>query len=229
MKRGKKHIKVTKDLDRSKTYSLVDGIKKVKTLSYSKFVGTLEIHVDIKLPKDKDPKSLKGAVSLPHSSTAKDIKIAVFTTPDRDEEATNAGADLVGMGKLVKDVKAGKIEFDIAIASPSVMPKIAIIGKELGPKGLMPNPKNGTVTDDIVKAIQEYKKGKQTFACDASGVVHMNVGKLDLETEKLIENIETAIASISDVVGKPTEQMIQRMHLAPTMGPSVKIAYSKQV
>lgn len=228
MKRGKKHIKITKDLDRNKSYSLLDGIKKARSLSYSKFVGTLELHADVKLPKDKDPKSVKGAVSLPHASAVKEVKVAVFATPDRDEEAKNAGADIVGMDKLMKDIKEGKIEFDIAIATPSVMPKIAVLGKELGPKGLMPNPKNGTVTEDLASAISEYKKGKQTFICDASGVIHMNVGKLDLEDEKLVENIHTAIDAISDVVGKPHEQMLQRLHLAPTMGPSVKINYSRE-
>lgn len=228
MKRGKKHIKITKDLDRSKAYSLLDGIKKVKALSYSKFVGTLELHADVKLPKDKDPKSIKGAVSLPNAGTVKTVKIAVFATPDRDEEAKKAGADIVGMDQLMKDIKEGKIEFDVAIATPSVMPKIAVLGKELGPKGLMPNPKNGTVTEDLSSAISEYKKGKQTFVCDASGVIHMNVGKLDLEESKLIENIHTAINAMSEVVGKPYEQMIQRIHLAPTMGPSVKINYTRE-
>ncbi|MHC1716680.1 MAG: 50S ribosomal protein L1 [Candidatus Dojkabacteria bacterium] len=227
MKRGKKHIKITKNLDRNVSYSLAEGIKKARSLSYSKFVGTLELHVDVKLSKDKDPKSVKGAVSLPYASTTKAVKIAVFATPDRDEEAKSAGADFVGMDKLVKDVKEGKVEFDVAIATPSVMAKIAIIGKELGPKGLMPNPKNGTVTEDIAAAVMEYKKGKQTFVCDASGVIHMNVGKLDLEDEKLIENINTAVAAMSEVVGKPYDQMIEKMHLSPTMGPSVKIVYTK--
>lgn len=228
MKRGKKYTKTIKNLDTSASYSLKDGIKKAKDLSYSNFVGSLEIHVDLKLPKDKDPKSLKGAVSLPNSSSKKDVKIAVFCTPDVESVAKDAGADIVGLDKLMKDIKDGKIEFDIAIATPSVMPKIAVLGKELGPKGLMPNPKNGTVTDDIASAVAEYKKGKQTFVCDMSGVVHMNVGKLDLEDDKLIENIHAAVLAISDVVGKTPELMIQRMHLAPTMGHSVKITYSRE-
>ncbi len=227
MKRGKKYKKSTKGLDRNESYSLAEGIKKIKQLSYSKFVGTLELHIDLKLPKDKDPKSLKGAVSLPHSVGKKDVKVAVFCAPDMENKAKEAGADIVGMEKLIKDVKDGKIEFDVAIATPSVMPKIAVLGKELGPKGLMPNPKSGTVTDDIASAVEEYKKGKQTFTCDASGVVHMNVGKLDLEDEKLVENIHSALLAVSEVVGKTPELMIERMHLAPTMGPSVKIAYSR--
>lgn len=228
MKRGKKYKKLTKNLDRTVSYTLKDGVKKAKELSYSKFVGSLEIHVDLKLPKDKDPKSLKGAVSLPHATSKKSVKVAVFCTPDKEDEAKKAGADLVGMDQIMKDVKEGKIEFDVAIATPLVMPKIAVLGKELGPKGLMPNPKNGTVTDEIAQAVSEYKKGKQTFACDLSGVVHMSVGKIDLEDEKLIENIHTAVLAISDVIGKTPELAIDRMHLAPTMGPSVKIVYSRE-
>ena len=228
MKRGKIYKKLTKNLDRTVSYSLKDGVKKAKELSYSKFVGSLEIHVDLKLPKDKDPKSLKGGVSLPHATSTKDVKVAVFCTPEKEDEAKKAGADFVGMEAIMKDVKEGKIEFDVAIATPSVMPKIAVLGKELGPKGLMPNPKNGTVTDDIAEAVSEYKKGKQTFACDPSGVVHMNVGKIDLEDEKLIENIHIAVQAIADVIGKTPELAIERMHLAPTMGPSVKVTYSKE-
>lgn len=227
MKRGKKYIKSTKGLDRNVSYSVLDGIKKIKELSYSKFVGSLEVHIDIKVPKDREPKSIKGAISLPYSSGAKDIKIAVFCTPDKEAEAKTAGADLVGMDQLMKDVKAGKIEFDIAIATPSVMPKIAVLGKELGPKGLMPNPKNGTVTEDIKNAVSEYKKGKQTFACDDSGVIHMNAGKLDMDNEKLVANVHACVATISEMLGKPYDQIVERLHIAPSMGASVKLSYSK--
>ncbi len=227
MKRGKKYIKTTKGLDRELTYSVAEGVKKVKTLSYSNFTGALELHMDIKVPKDRDPKSIKGAVSLPNASGNKVVRVAVFATPDKDAAAKEAGADIVGMEQLMKDVKEGKIEFDVAIATPAVMPKIAVLGKELGPKGLMPSPKNGTVTDDVAKAVAEYKKGKQTFACDDSGVIHMNVGKLDMEDAKLIENVHAGVTSIEEVLGKPVDQILQKLHLAPTMGASVKIAYSK--
>jgi len=185
------------------------------------------MHVDVKLPKDRDPKSIKGAVSLPNASGNKVVRVAVFATPDKDIIAKDAGADLVGMEQLMKDIKAGKIEFDVAIATPAVMPKLAVLGKELGPKGLMPSPKNGTVTDDVAKAVSEYKKGKQTFACDDSGVIHMNVGKLDMDDAKLIENVHAGVTSIEEVLGKPVDQILQKMHLAPTMGASVKISYSK--
>lgn len=227
MKRGKKYTELRKDLDRSKMYSIEEAIKKVKKLSYSKFTGTLELHMDIKVPKDRDAKSIKGSISLPHSTGNQDIKIAVFTE-DKVDEAKKAGADFVGLDDLIKDVKEGNIDFDVAIATPSVMPKIAVLGKELGPKGLMPNPKTGTVTDDIASTIEEYKKGKQTFSCDSSGVIHMAVGKLDMDDEKLIENIHEAVKAIETAVGRNYVQTINKLHLAPTMGPSAKVRYSRE-
>ncbi|NLE31305.1 50S ribosomal protein L1 [Candidatus Dojkabacteria bacterium] len=227
MKRGKKYIKVSKDLDRNKSYSLQEGIKEVKKTSYSKFVGSLEVHFDIVIPKDRDPKSIKGALSLPYSSDVKSVVIAAFVSPDKEKEAKEAGADFVGLESLIKDVKENKITFDVAIATPSVMAKIAVLGKELGPKGLMPNPKNGTVTDDVKSAISEYKKGKQTFACDMSGVIHIKAGKLDMDDEKLVENVHATVSSVEEVLGKPYNQSIERIHIASTMGPSYKIDYKK--
>jgi large subunit ribosomal protein L1 len=227
MKRGKKYEKSVKDLNKSKTYSLEEGIKKAKELSYSKFVGSLELHADIKVPKDKDPKSIKGSLSLPHSDGSADVKIAVFTK-DKQDEAKKAGADFFDFDKLVKDVKAGNVEFDVAIATPTVMSEIAILGKELGPRGLMPNPKVGTVTEDVATVVEEYKKGKQTFACDLSGVIHMKVGKLDMEAEELIENVHEAVKSIEAAVGRNYEQAINKLHLAPTMGHSVKVNYTRE-
>lgn len=227
MKRGKKYKKIVEDLDRSKIYSLENAVKKVKTLSYSQFVGSLELHVDVNLPKDKDPKSVKGSLSLPHSKEKADVKIAVFTE-DKQDEAKKAGADFYDLEKLIKDVKDGNIEFDIAIATPSTMSQIAVLGKELGPRGLMPNPKVGTVTDDIAKAVEEYKKGKQAFVCDPSGAIHLKVGTLDMEDEELIENIHEAVKAIESAVTKNYEQAINKMHLAPTMGPSVKVNYTRE-
>ncbi len=226
MKRGKKYKKIVKGLDKSETYNLKEGIEKVKQLSYSKFVGSLELHADINIPKDTDPKSIKGSLSLPHSQENSDIKIAVFTK-EKQDEAKKAGADFYDFELLVKDIKDGNINFDVAIATPSIMSEIAVLGKELGPRGLMPNPKVGTVTEDIAAVVEEYKKGKQTFACDASGVIHMKVGKLDMENDKLIENIHEAIKSMEIAIGRNYEQAIKKLHLAPTMGPSVKIVYSK--
>ena len=227
MKRGKKYRKGTKDLDKSKIYRIEDALKLVKETSYSSFVGSLELHFDINVPKEKDPKSIKGAISLPHSIDTKDTVIAVFTTPDKEGEAKKAGADYVGLDDLIKDIQKGNISFDIAIATPSVMSKIAVLGKELGPRGLMPNPKNDTVTDDVVATVKEYKRGKQTFACDDSGVIHLKIGKLDMEDEKLIENIHVAVSVVEEVLGRPYNIAVNRLHMAPTMGPSFKVDYKK--
>ncbi len=145
-----------------------------------------------------------------------------------EKDAKKAGADIVGLDKLTKDIKAGKIGFDVAIATPSVMASIAALGRELGPRRLMPNPKNGTVTEDIESAIKEYKQGKQTFACDDGGVIHMNAGKLDMSTDDLIENVHACITTLEGVLNKSYSQLLNSLHLAPTMGAGVKISYSKE-
>ncbi len=224
-KRGKKYKKVCEKKD-IKIYNLKEAIKQVKTLSYSKFPGTVELHTALKLTKDLEPKSIKGSVSLPHSES-KEIRIAVFTNPADEKKAKDAGADVVGIDKIMKDVKNGKIDFDMAIATPEVMPQIAQLGKELGPKGLMPNPKTGTVTNDVEKTIAEYKKGKTNFSADTNGVIHMAVGKIEIDDEKLEENILEALQAISSAVGKEINQIIRKTHLAPTMGPSVQFKIEK--
>lgn len=228
MKRGKRYIKSIKDYDATKTFSIEDGIEQAKKLSYSNFIGTLEVHIDINIPKDRDPKSIKGGYSLPHSIGTTNVKVAVFCPPDMEKDATSAGADIVGIDKLTKDINAGNIDFDVAIATPSVMSQIAILGKELGPRGLMPNPKNGTVTEDITEAIREYKEGKMTFACDDSGVIHLIAGKLDMDTDKLIENIHACVKAVEDVLNKKYVQGVKGVYIAPTMGASVRINYTRE-
>lgn len=220
-KRGKKYKKILEKKE-IKIYPLKEAIQKVKKNSYSSFPGTVELHTALKLTKDLEPKSIKGSISLPHSET-KTVKIAAFTTPADEKKAKDAGADLVGTEKIMKEVKEGEIDFDIAIATPEVMPQIAQLGKELGPKGLMPNPKTGTVTNDIEQTIAEYKKGKSNFAADERGVIHLGVGKIDLEDEKIEENIKEALQAISLALGgKEIKQIVRKTHLAPTMGPSVQ-------
>jgi len=228
-KRGKKHSKIMKDAPKKEEiFSLEEAIKKVKKLSYSSFVGSLDVHLSLNLPKDKDAKSLKGSISLPHVKTAKEINIVAFVEPEKKEEALKAGAIKAGLDDLIKEVKEGKVNIDIVIATPTVMPKIAVLGKILGPKGLMPNPKTGTVTEDVVTAIEEYKKGKMKFKCDETGNIHLSAGKLDQEDADLEENIRVAIKKISDVVGKPATLLIKSMYLAPTMGSSIKTKYAEK-
>ncbi len=224
-KRGKKYIKCL-EKKQDKVFNLDDAIKEVKKTSYSSFTGSIELHIALKKTKDKDPSSVKGSVSLPYSESKK-ITIAVFTTPENEKKAKDAGADLVGTEDLMKEVKKGNVKFDIAIAEPSIMPQIAQIGKELGPKGLMPNPKTGTVTEDFVSAISEYKKGKTNFAADKNSVIHIAVGKTDLDDEKIKENILEVFKAIENAFNKKELNLISKsIHLAPTMGTSVKLEFS---
>lgn len=225
-KHGKKYRELQKKAPNTEL-TLTEAIKAVKKNSYSKFNGTVELHIAINVPKDKDAKSLKGSVVLPYS-TEKKIKIAVFTTEDKVEEAKKAGAEKAGLEDLIKEIKDGKIDFDLAIATPEIMPKIAVLGKELGPKGLMPNPRTGTVTNDIAATIAEYKKGKQNIVCDESGVLHFAVGKLDFDDEKILENIKVCYAKVTEIVGKPIKQVLKSVAIAPTMGKGVKVIYSEE-
>ncbi len=225
-KRGKKYNQI-KTKRPAQELSLESAIKEVRKLSYSKFDGSVELHVATNLPKDTDAKSVKGSVSLPHSSGST-AKIAVFTTPDKADVAKKSGADIVGLDDLIKDIKAGKIEFDVAIATPDVMAKIAVLGKELGPKGLMPNPRTGTVTEDLETTVGEYKKGKINFSADAQGGIHMKVGSLKMDDNQIVENINTAFTSIFSALNKQSQSVIRRSHLAPTMGPSVEFTYTVQ-
>lgn len=225
-KRGKKYKEVHKKKI-TDTVSLEEGVKKVKELSYSSFTGAVDLHVALKLDKDTDPKSLKGTLTLPHSAGEVNTRIAVFTSKDNEKAAVAAGADIADMETLMKDVQAGKVDFDVAIATPDVMPQIARLGKELGPRGLMPNPKTGTVTPDFAKAIKEYKSGKMTIKADSTGAMHMKVGTVDMSAEDLLENIDAALLAITDTVGKRVESIVKVAHLAPTMGPSVKVDIKK--
>lgn len=223
--RSKKYQKIKKDQP-TEEFALNDAVAKVKKLSYSTFEGTVELHLTLKLPKDADVKSLKGSVSLPHSTGNKEVKIAVFCKPENEAAAKEAGAQFYNLAQLVKDVKAGKIEFDVAIATPDVMPEIAMLGKELGPRGLMPNPKTGTVTEDIAAVVTEYMKGKINFKCDDSGNMHFPIGKISMEDAQIAENAMAAVAAAGEVVGKRPAQLITKAHLAPTMGPSVKVKFN---
>jgi large subunit ribosomal protein L1 len=228
MKHGKKYREIKKKFATHEALKVEEAVEKAKKLSYAGFTSSIDLHVAIKVPKNKDPKSIKGSVSLPYPVKSEDKKIYVFTE-DKVDEALKAGATKAGLDELVGEVKKGEINFDIAIATPKVMSKIAVLGKELGPRGLMPNPKTGTVTDDIASTVEEFKKGRSAFKCDDSGTIHMSVGSVETETEKVAENIEYVIEKIAEVVGRPAHTILRTVHIAPTMGPSVKVDYSSVV
>lgn len=221
MKRGKKYQKILeKQLD--KLVSLKDAIDNVKKLSYSKFDGTIELHVVTILPKDKDPKSIKGSVSLPFMES-KASRIAVAVPAHLEKVAQDAGANVFKFEELMEGIKAGKIDFDILLATPDMMAQLAVHGKALGPKGLMPNPKNGTVMtpDKVSTIIGEFKKGKLVYKADSAGGIHVAVGKVSYSNEKIEANVKEMIAAVVSLLGKSREYVIKKAFLAPTMGPSV--------
>lgn len=223
-RRGKKYKKVQDLVDKSKVYTIQEALGLLKKLSYSKFPGTIELHLALNLPSGKDPKSIKGSVALPHTQ-AKEVKVAVAVPENLEEVAKKAGAAFYKLDELIKKISDGKIEFDVLIAVPEVMPKLAPLGKVLGPRGLMPNPKNGTVVtpDKLEAAISEFKRGKMVFKADASGGIHVPVGKVGDPAEHIVENIKTIISTLVSLLGRSKEYLVRQAYLAPTMGPSVKI------
>jgi len=221
-KRGKKYKKMIKDF-KDKTYTLDEAIKKAKETSYTKFPGSIELHFAMTLPKDKEAKSIKGSFALPHPVKTEEVKIIVFCEKDQAEKAKKSGAIEAGLDDLIKKIQDGWMDFDIALAIPSVMPKIAVLGKQIGPKGLMPNPKTGTLVEDVEKAIKEFQKGKTKFACDEGGVVHLVVGKVDIDDKEIRKNISTAIKEIAAVIGKTPDSLVKSIALSATMGAGVHV------
>lgn len=223
-KRGRKYQKVLVKVDWSKNYTLEEALRLLKNLSYSKFEGSVELHLSINLPSGRDPKSVKGGISLPHVE-AKSVKVALAVPKDLLNDAKEAGADIVGLDEVIKQIESGKLDFDVLLAVPQVMPQLAPFGKVLGPKGLMPNPKNGTVVEPkkLKEAVAEFKKGKILFKADAQGGIHIALGKINQPVEEIIENIKVVISSLVSMLGKSKESLIRKMYLAPTMGPAIKI------
>lgn len=205
-----------------KTYSVEEAIKEVKKLSKEKFDASVEAHIRLGIDLSKSDQQVRGQVSLPHG-TGKTLRVAVFTT--KTKEAKDAKADLVGGKELIdKILKSGKCDFDIALATPDIMKDLAKAGKVLGPKGLMPNPKDGTVTQDIAKAVLGLKKGKAAFKADAYGIIHQVIGKVSFDDKKLIENFRALYEAI--IKAKPQGvkgEYIKGITLASTMGPGIKV------
>ena len=217
--RSKKYQEITQDLDRSKAYSLNDAVEEVKKLSYSKFTGTLEIHINT------IQTGLRGLVSLPFVS-GKKLKILAFgpqASSGQAKELEETGViigdeeKIAEIGKDLPAGKAGKIDFDLVVTTPEWMPKLAKVAKNLGPRGLMPSPKNGTIADDLKKAIESFQAGKTEYKTEAKGkVIHLGLGKLSQPTEELSANVKTLLQTLG-------KTKTQKVSLSPTMGPSVKL------
>ena len=220
---SKKRKEIMKKLDLSKKYDPKEAIKFLKDNSQVKFNDTLDVALNLTIDVSKTDQNVRGVIDLPHG-TGKKIKVAVMAKGDKAKEATEAGADIVGNDDLVQQISSGKINFDLLIATPDMMPVIGKIGKILGPKGLMPNPKLGTVTQDVATAVKNAKSGQIKYKNDKAGVVHAGIGKLNFKEEDLLENLKAFYESIHK--SKPDTvkgSFIKKVTIASTMGFGLKI------
>lgn len=224
MKKGKKYLEVSSKVDKTKLYTLDEAVKLVKETSVSKFDGSVEIAMRLNLDTRKSDQQLRGAIVLP-SGTGKEKKVLVVAKGDYAKAAKEAGADFVGdVDILTKIEKENWLDFDVMIATPDMMPLLGKLGKVLGPKGLMPNPKTGTVTTDVKKAISDVKKGRVEYRTDSYGNVHGLVGKVSFTEEALKENIKAFVSVI--LKSKPSVVKgvyVKNVSLATTMGPGIKL------
>ena len=221
--RGKKHTETAKKVDRGKRYTLDEATSLVKTASYTKFDASVDIAVRLGVnPKHAD-QMVRGALVLPHG-VGKAVRVLVFARGEKVAEAEQAGADFVGGEDLIAKITGGWLEFDTVVATPDMMGQVGKLGRVLGPRGLMPNPKVGTVTFDVNKAVREAKAGKVEFRVEKAGIVHVPVGKVSFEPTRLTENVRALMAAL--VKAKPSTakgQYLRSITLSSTMGPGIRI------
>jgi len=223
---GKRLRKAKENVDRSAFYALSDAVKIIKENANTKFDETIDIALNLGVDPKHADQMVRGVVSLPHG-TGKSLRVAVFAKGDKVKEAEEAGADLVGSEELADQVKKGDIDFDRIIATPDMMAVVGQLGKILGPKGLMPNPKLGTVTMDVAAAVKAIKGGQIEFRVEKAGIVHAGVGKVSFSADAISENISTFIDAISKA--KPTGvkgTYMKGVSISSTMGPGVKLDIS---
>ena len=224
MKKGKKYLEAQSKVDKTKVYTLDEAVKLVKETSVSKFDGSVEIAMRLNLDTRKSDQQLRGAIVLP-SGTGKEKKVLVVAKGDNAKAAKEAGADFVGDTDILEKIeKENWLDFDVMIATPDMMPLLGKLGKVLGPKGLMPNPKTGTVTTDVKKAISDVKKGRVEYRTDSYGNVHGLVGKVSFTEEQLKENIKAFVSVI--LKSKPSVvkgAYVKNVALSTTMGPGIKL------
>lgn len=214
---------VLSKIDRNKLYSLEEASSLVKELSVTKFDGSIDLAVRLSVDPRKANQIVRGVVSLPHG-TGKNVKVLALVSPDKEEESKNAGADFVGLNEFLDKIKSGWTGVDVIVAMPSVMVKLGPLGRILGPRGLMPNPKTGTVTVEVGKAISEIKAGKIDFKIDKGGIVHAGIGKVSFEDNKIKDNANELIFTLIKL--KPTAAKgtyIKSIYLSPTMGPGIPV------
>ena len=223
MAHGKRYLDATKRYDRDRQYSVPEALDVVKTLATANFDETVEAVVRLGVDPRKADQMIRGTVALP-SGTGKDVRVAVFAQGDAAAAALAAGAELVGAEDLAAQIEGGMLDFDVTIATPDLMPLVGRLGRVLGPRGLMPNPKTGTVTPDPAKAVEEFKGGKVEYRTDRHGNVHVGIGKASFASDALVANFNAFIDELVKV--KPSSskgRYIRKVTLASTMGPGVHI------
>ena len=224
MKHGKKYLEAAKAVDRSIQYDPADAISTVKKLATAKFDETIEVHIKTGCDGRHADQQIRGAVVLPHG-TGKQVRVLVFAKGAKADEAVAAGAEFVGAEELIPRIQNdGWFDYDVVVATPDMMGVVGRLGRVLGPKGLMPNPKAGTVTMDVTKAVKEIKAGKIEYRLDKTNIIHVPIGKASFTEEQLADNFQTLIGAINKA--KPATlkgQYLKSVTLAPTMGPGVKV------
>ena len=215
-------------VEKCKAANIQEAIKKVQDLAATKkrkFVESIDVALNLGIDAKQSDQTVKGSIMLPHGS-GKKVRVIVFTgNEDQKKTALEAGAILAGLDELLAKVEGGFLDFDCCVATPDVMPKISKLAKKLGPRGLMPSPKNGTVTPDVKKAVTDAMKGKINFKNDKGGTVHCMIGKVDFDAKNLLENVQSAVKAIKSSKPESSKgKFIRELYLSSTMGPSVQVA-----
>jgi large subunit ribosomal protein L1 len=220
---GKKYRKAAELIDQTRTYTPEEGVDLVKQASTTNFDGTVELHMRLGVDPRHADQLVRGTAVLPHG-TGRQQRIVAFAEGDKAREAEEAGADVVGSDDLAKRIQEGWLDFDVAVATPDMMRVVGGLGRVLGPRGLMPNPRTGTVTPDIGAAIREIKKGRVEFRVDRTGIIHVPIGKVSFEPQQLLDNLTTMVDAV--VRAKPSGARgtyVRSIALSPTMGPGVRL------
>lgn len=223
MTRSKRYKEITKKADQTKSYTIDEAVVRIKEMATAKFNETIDIAVRLGVDPKKADQAVRGTVALPHG-IGKEVRVLVLAKPPKDDEARVAGADHVGFQDYIQKIQQGWADIDVIIATPDTMSEVGKLGKALGPRGLMPNPKSGTVTIDVGKAVKEIKAGKIEFRVDKAGIIHAAVGKANFDNQKLVENIDAFLGTVARL--KPSTakgQYVKSIAISSTMGSSVRI------
>ncbi len=220
---AKKRKSVQGKVDKNKSYSLKDASSLVKEVNTTKFDSSVDLHVRLGVDPKKADQAIRGTVTLPHG-TGKTKRVLVLCTPDKEADARSAGADFVGLDEFIQKIEGGWVDVDVIVATPSVMPKIGKLGKILGPRNLMPNPKTGTVTNDVAAAVNEVKGGKIAFKVDKAGIIHASIGRVSFAPDKIAENSNELLNAI--IKAKPSSAKgtyLKSVFMASSMSPGIEI------